>query len=315
MAMLSRVADSLYWTSRYIERAEHTARLLDVHLNLLLESGGDAQTARWNRLIEALEQEVNDPNTDDYRFMYLMSFDNANPQSIMSSIGLARENSRQIREQISSEMWNALNGFYLNMKKQDMDIVWNAQPHEFFRMVREGSHMFQGITDSTMVRSEGWHFIQLGRFIERAISIISLVDVQMKLVAVKKLDRLSMSEYFDWMSFLKCVTAFEAYCKVYSADLQPDRIVNFVLFDASFPHSLRFCIECVVDDLDRIATLTNTPKGGKLNRLLGRIASQLSYDEVSDVQAGSHTYFMDLRRQCQQIHDAIYETYISRPIG
>lgn len=313
--MLSRVADSLYWMSRYIERAEHTARLLDVHLNLLLESGGDATSARWNRLIEALEQEVNDPNMDDYRFMYLMSFDTTNPQSIAASVALARENARQVREQVSTEMWNHLNGFYLVLRQQDMDTVWNNQPHEFFRLVREGSHMFQGITDSTMVRGEGWHFIQLGRYIERAISIIALVDVQLRQAAMKKVDRLSMLEYFDWMSFLKCCTAFEAYCKLFTADLQPDRIVSFLLFDDSFPHSLRFCMERIGEDIDTIAATTGVSRGSKLARMIGRMRSQLSYDEISDVMTNAHQYLQDMRHQCLHIHDAIYETFIYRPVG
>jgi uncharacterized alpha-E superfamily protein len=301
--------------SRYIERAEHTARLLDVHLNLLLESGGDATSARWNRLIEALEQEVNDPNMDDYRFMYLMSFDTTNPQSIAASVALARENARQVREQVSTEMWNHLNGFYLALRQQDMDTVWNNQPHEFFRLVREGSHMFQGITDSTMVRGEGWHFIQLGRYIERAVSIIALVDVQLRQAAMKKVDRLSMLEYFDWMSFLKCCTAYEAYCKLYTADLQPDRIVSFLLFDDSFPHSLRFCMECIGEDIDTIAATTGVSRNSKLARMIGRVRSQLSYDEISDVMANAHHYLQDMRHQCLHIHDAIYETFIYRPVG
>jgi uncharacterized alpha-E superfamily protein len=313
--MLSRVADSLYWMSRYIERAEHTARLLDVHLNLLLESGGNTVEARWNRLLEAAQQDINDPtNLNDYHLMYLMSFDATNPQSILASVSMARENARQIREQISSEMWNYLNGFYLEMRKLNMDTVWNAQPHEFFRVVREGSHMFQGITDSTMIRSEGWHFIQLGRFLERALSIIALVDVQLQQAALKKLDRLSMHEYFDWLSFLKCFTAYEAYCKVHSADLQPDRIVNFLLFDANFPHSLRFCIERVSDDLIRIAESTNALKNTRLSKLIGRLQSRLSFDEIGEVLGDSRAYLTELDHQCELIHEAIYESYIYRQV-
>ncbi len=175
--------------------------------------------------------------------------------------------------------------------------------------------MFQGITDSTMVRGEGWHFIQLGRYIERAISIIALVDVQLRQAAMKKVDRLSMLEYFDWMSFLKCCTAFEAYCKLFTADLQPDRIVSFLLFDDSFPHSLRFCMERIGEDIDTIAATTGVSRSSKLARMIGRVRSQLSYDEISDVMANAHHYLQDMRHQCLHIHDAIYETFIYRPVG
>lgn len=311
--LLSRVADSLYWMSRYLERAEHTARMLDVHLNLLLETSVEPTGGRWERFLSAVQQENVPANATDYEVMYLMSFAPQNDQSIVSCIASARENARQIREAVSSEMWMHLNGLYLQVKKQDMGHVWNAQPHEFFRMVREGSHLFQGITDSTMARSEGWHFIQLGRFLERAIATLWLLDVQLRQVALhNKPDRLSMTEYFDWLGFLKCVTGFEAYCKVYTADLRPDRIVNFLLFDSDFPHSLHFCVDRMADALDAIATSTSSPKNSRLYRLIGRLKSRLNYDEISEVFDDTHHYLEDLKQQCDQIHHVVYETYIAR---
>ncbi len=311
--LLSRVADSLYWTSRYLERAEHTTRLLEVHLNIALDSG-DALTSRWNRLLDALQQETENPDLSDYEVMFLITFDSENPQSIVSSIASARENARQVREAVSSEMWTHLNGLYLHVRSLTMESVWKGQPHEFFRSIREGSHLSQGITDSTMVHGEGWHFIQLGRSLERAISCITLLDVQLRQFALKKPERLSMAEYFDWLSFLKCFTAFEAYCKLYTADIRPERIVNFLLFDATFPHSLHFCVDRIADALDAIAETTALPKTHRLYRMVGRLKSRLNYDEINEVLEDTHHYLEDLSRQITHIHSAVYETYIYRPV-
>jgi uncharacterized alpha-E superfamily protein len=313
--MLSRVADSLYWMSRYLERAEHTARLLDVHFNILLETTETHQSeAKWGRLLASLEQEA-DPNMDDYALLNLLVFDIDNPQSILSSVTSARENARQIRESIPSEMWTHLNGIYLNTRRVTNETIWNSQPHEFFRQIREGSHLFQGITDSTMVRGEGWYFIQLGRAMERAISIIWLLDVQLKRVAYSPRERLSVSEYHDWLSFLKCLTAFEAYCKVYTADLRADTIAAFLLFDATFPHSLRFCVQQMGQALDAIGDSTNMPKNTKINRLIGRLVSRLTFDDMNDVLGNPHAYLEELEAQCVEIHSIIYETYIYRPVS
>lgn len=313
--LLSRVADSLYWASRYLERAEHTARLLEVHLNIALDSGAQEGGGRWQRLLDALQQETADDNLSDYEVMSLIAFDPQNPQSIVASIASARENARQIREAISSEMWTHLNGLYLSVSRSTLQSVWNTQPHEFFRMVKEGSHLFQGITDSTMAHGEGWQFIQLGRFLERAISSIELLDVQLRQHALKKPERLSMGEYFDWLSFLKCFTAFEAYCKIYTADLRADRIVNFLLFDPTFPHALHFCVDRIAEALDAIADSTALAKNSRLYRLVGRLRSRLSYDEIGEVIEDTHHYLEDLKGQISFIHTVVYETYIYRPIA
>src|SRR6185436_2078178 len=156
--MLSRVADNLYWMSRYLERSEHTARLVDVHLNLSLDQSRRMPAdQRWDRLLDSLH--VKRPENgirDEYTATHLLAFDIENSNSIVSCIANARENARQVREKISSEMWMQLNRLYLDLRRTHIDHIWDEQPHEFFRAVKDGAHLFQGITDSTMVHDEGW---------------------------------------------------------------------------------------------------------------------------------------------------------------
>src|SRR5215216_6170373 len=176
--MLSRVADSLYWTSRYLERAEHTARLVDIGLNLMLDQSAAAVERRWGRLLDSLHAPPRlTGSSDAYRIAEAMTFDPANETSIVACIAAARENLRQVREQISSEMWEQLNRLFLQVKETRLDEIWRVTTHEFFRSVKEGSHLFQGITDATMNHGEGWQFIQVGRYIERAAATSTLLDV------------------------------------------------------------------------------------------------------------------------------------------
>lgn len=184
----------------------------------------------------------------------------------------------------------------------------------FLRRYKEGSHLFQGITDSTMVRGEGWHFIQLGRFIERALSVVALLDVQFRNARLELDYSLPLDEYIDWLAFLKSFTAFEAYCKVYTAELRADKIANFLLFNPVFPHSLRFCVEMINTALEAIAAETHVNRHSRLYRLIGRLRSTLSYDEMEDVAGDFHPYLENINAQLTQIHDGVYDTYIYRAV-
>lgn len=313
--MLSRVADSLYWMSRYLERAEHTARVVDVHLNLTLEdTSGRTPAQRWARILKGLQFELPPDDATDYDLMQKVTFDAMHPQSITSAIASARENARQIREQISSEMWTQINRLYLDIRRTKMDVVWNGQPNEFFAAVKDGSHLFQGITAATLIRGEGWHFIQLGRYMERTMSMIGLMDVQFSEGMPDAEFGLSMDQYVEWLAFLRSLTAFEAYCKVYGADVRPDRVVKFLLFNAEFPHTVRFCVQQMQEACSKIAVETQLHRNSKLQRLIGRLSSDLNYDEMDDVRQNYHDYLTHIKEQCGQIHSCIYDTYIYRQI-
>lgn len=314
--MLSRVADSLYWMSRYLERAEHTARLVDVGLNLMLDQAPLAAERRWGRLLESLHAPPALAGADNaYKIAQAMTFDMENETSIVACIAVARENLRQVREQISSEMWEQLNRLFLYVKSTNIKEVWNAGPNEFFRAVKEGSHLFQGITDSTMNHGEGWQFIQLGRFMERAISTATLLDLYFRDFTGEQAQQAKVSSYLDWVGLLKSCTAFEAYCKVYTADLRPERIAEFLLLNAECPRSVRFAAETIQTAFQSIAEITSARKTGRVNRLSGRLRATLSFGQIDEImESGLHLYLNDIQHQCAQIHTAIQQTYIAYPI-
>lgn len=314
--MLSRVAESLYWMSRYLERAEHTARLLDLNLNLMLDQAPDPDGARWPRLLESLGATLPaETKSDPYHVTQVLTFDGKVPQSIVACMRAARENARQVREQISSEMWEQLNELYLQITRAGADNRWQATPHRFFRDVKEGAHLFQGITDSTLSHSEGWHFIQVGRFIERACVTAALLEAHVAELFEPLVTEERRGDYIDMLGLLKSCTAFEAYCKVYMADLTPERIAEFLLLNSDFPRSVHFAAEMIQNALNEIAELSETNKNGRANRLAGRLRAALSFSQIDEIISnGLKPYLSDIQRQCGQIHAAIYQQYVTYPI-
>src|SRR5579863_3120617 len=186
--MLSRVAESLYWLSRHLERAEHTARLIDVHLNSMLDQVSGDENLRWQRLLRSLRTPPPAGEIDAYSVARLLTFDEANSSSIVSSIAAARENARQVRERISSEMWEQLNRLFLQVKQTNMEQIWHSEPHKFLNSVKEKIYLFQGITDGTMSHSEGWHFIRVGRFLERTMATAALLDTHFSIFLTEQIE-------------------------------------------------------------------------------------------------------------------------------
>ena len=319
--MLSRVADNLYWMSRYLERAEHTARLIDVNLALDLERSPEARGQYWVRVLQSLQTAPPADGIDAYKVTRHLTFDQSNPASVVACILAARENARQVREQISSEMWEQINRFYLTVRGTTIDAIWRRQPHEFFRSVKEAIHFFQGLTDSTLGHAEGWQFIQAGRFLERGNAIATLLGAYYerseRQPAGEADDRVAdqTAQYLEWVGLLKSCTAFEAYCRVYTADVTPDRITEFLLLDPVFPHSVRFSIDGVQDALSAITEATGRRANERANRLAGRLQATLKYGNIEEIMAESLASFLtNVEQQCVRIHDALYETYISYPI-
>jgi uncharacterized alpha-E superfamily protein len=317
--MLSRVADSLYWMSRYIERAEHVTRLLDVNLNLMLDESAVSADRRWQRLLQALGGPKDVSWTGDpYLLTKTLSFDTEYDGSILSCIISARENSRHVREQISTEQWHRLNSLYLRVTRPEMGALAMASselPTEFLQQVMVGVHQFQGVSDSTMSHGEGWQFIQVGRYIERAAATALLLEAYHEDLWSHP-DRIPEgNEYLEWMGLLRCATAFEAYCKVYTADVTPDRILEFLLLDEEFPHSVRFSIDTLQNALEAIHGEGGKSRAEPLRRLVGRLQSSLSYSSVDEILNGDVVaYLRGIQFQCRGIHEMIYELYIDYSI-
>lgn len=311
--MLSRVADSLYWLSRYLERAEHTARLMDLTLNQALDQSPEVAKLRWQLLLASLRSPVPE-SLDAYPLTQFLTFDTKNKESLVSCISSARENARQIREQISSEMWEQLNHLYLDVRRSNINSIY-AQPHGFYGPIKEGSHLFQGITDSTLMRNEGWQFIQLGRYIERANATASLLDVHLRHLFNQPGQIERGLDFISWVALLKSCTSFEAYCQTYTADLRPERIAEFLLLNPELPRSVRFATDAVQTSLEALAKLSGARKTGRAQRLAGKLRATFLYAQVDEIIADDiHAFLENIQRQCAQIHTAIQQQYISYSI-
>ena len=313
--MLSRVADSLYWMSRYLERAEHTARLIDVDLQLRLDQSPEAGAGRWGRLLEALQAPVpEDGKIDANSLSQILTLDRTNPSSILSCVAAARENLRQVREQCSTEMWEQLNRLYLQVTSTAASEAWLLNSHVFFRAVQEGAHLFQGVTDSTMSHGEGWQYIQLGRFVERTDALARLIGAHFGSLAHPLDLAVESEEYIEWVGLLKSCSAFEAYCKAYTAELRPLRVAEFLLLNPEFPHSVRFSVDMIHAALAAIGEMTER-KAEQPVRLAGRLRATLSFSQIDEVMAsGAGGYVDSVRWQCAQAHTAIQQVYFDYPV-
>ena len=308
--MLSRVADNLYWMSRYLERAEHTARLLAVKLESMIEQSKDDAETSWRRVATALSSEAHVPSsmTDAYEITQTLALERTNSSSLISSLRFARDNARQVREQISTEMWSHLNRICLRLAPVTMSEIWGDSPSAFFRDMVGQLHMMEGITNSTMRHGESWRFIQLGRYIERAQLVSRLLDLHFDAVTGTR----PMPHYLDWIVLLKSCTAFEAYCKVYTANIQRDRIAEFLLFDAEFPHSVRFSVDRLTQALAQIALAAPPARRAACERLAGRLKASVDFGQIDELIAGNiDTFLANIATQCEQIHDAVYDAYIA----
>jgi uncharacterized alpha-E superfamily protein len=308
--MLSRVADSLYWMSRYLERAEHTARLIDVDVQLRLDQSPDATPKRWARLHESLQIPMPPAGlADAHSLAHTLTFDRTNSSSIVSCIALARENMRHVREQCSSEMWEQLNRLFLQIRSTTQEEAWLLQSHQFYRSVQDGANLFHGITDSTMTHSEGWHYIQLGRYVERTDILSGLIGSHFRRLPHALDQAVESEEYLEWVGLLKSCTAFLPYCKTYTAELRPLRVAEFLLLNQEFPHSVRFSVDMVHVALRALGEFTER-KAEQPLRLAGRLRATLSFSQIDEILlSGAADYLENIRSQCAQIHSAIHQVY------
>jgi len=308
--MLSRVADSLYWMSRYLERAEHTARLIEVDLQLRLDQSPESGSGRWLKLLAALQTSPPEAGqVDAASITQLLTLERTNPSSILSCVAAARENLRQVREQCSTEMWEQLNRLYLQVSNTSKNESWMLNSHIFYRAVQEGAHLFQGVTDSTMSHGEGWQYIQLGRYVERTETLARLIGTHFGSLTQPPDQAVESEEYLEWVGLLKSCAAFEAYCKTYTAEMRPLRVAEFLLLNPEFPHSVRFSVDMVHAALARIGEMTER-KAEQPVRLAGRLQATLSFSQIEEILAsGASAYVDNVCWQCAQAHSAIHQLY------
>lgn len=311
--MLSRVADSIYWLNRYIERAENVARFVDVNLNLMLDLP-PGMTQQWQPLIsitgdvELFKARYGEANAKNV--IQFLTFEENYPNSMISCLQRARENARSIREIISSEMWEEVNSFYLMVKEASPGKPFDALPY-FFNQVKMASHRFAGVMDATMTHNEGWHFGQMGRLLERADKTTRILDVKYFVLLPSAEWVGTPLDQIQWISLLKSASAYEMYRKCQHR-ITPTCVAEFLILNRQFPRSIHFCLWQAEQCLHEI---TNTPTGTWCNgaeRSLGKLCSQLGYLTIEDViQTGLHEFLDQMQSAINQVGNEIYTTFFA----
>lgn len=317
--LLSRVGDSVYWMSRYIERAENVARFVDVNMHLLLDAApGSGQ--QWKPLIdtsgdaEAFAARYGEATRENV--IAFLTSDPSNPNSVLSCLRGARENARTVRDTISSEMWEQANKLFLMLQEAIRAPDFDENIQNVFYDVKMGCHLFQGLTDATMSHNEAWHFIQLGSMLERADKTTRLLDVKYFLLLPSLQDVGTSVDDIQWSAVLKSVSGFEMYRKK-CGRLVPNNIVEFILLDPQFPRSVRFCLRTAVQSLYEI---TGTPIGSFTNEAeqrLGHTCAEIDFAPVAAfIDGGLHESLDALQSKLNRIDDCIYNTFFAlRPLG
>lgn len=301
--MLSRVADHLYWLGRYLERAEHTARVLNVQTHLALEESPETRQRKLADMLHALRQpELVVSDFEDAA--YQLALDPNNHSSVRSCIRAARENARQIRDRISSEMWEQINKVHLHVAGEETTDLFRNRPQHFYQEALVDIHLINGLTDSTVSRDQAWLFIQVGRWLERAGLLVTLLETYLQSSPTKS--------YLDWLGLLKCCTAFEAYRKDLGAELSPGKVIDFLMINPSFPHSLHFSIAQLRRALRALADETENRQDRELQRILGKMHHDLEYARPEEILEGDLCdYFNRFRKDLQAVHTLVYRLYIS----
>lgn len=319
--MLSRVAHSLYWMSRYIERAENNARLLEVNLQFLVDIQGNADAKldqHWESLIlstgdEELFEKLYD-TADSRTVTEFLAFDLKNPSSILSCVYAARENARMIRDQISVEMWEAINELHLFLKNRSTSAVWKDGPNEFFGSIKQASHLFQGLTASTFSRSEGWEFIEFGKYLERADKTTRILDVKYHILLPSATDVGGAIDTAQWQAVLRSASALEAYRRYYVREILAWKAAEFLIFSDSFPRSLHFCVAQVDDFLRRILGETGARPRTDAARASRRLLANLQSLSITDVlDQGLHEFLMETQTALETIGTEVVDTTMFYP--
>jgi uncharacterized alpha-E superfamily protein len=314
--MLSRVADSLYWMSRYLERAENTVRQLDVTMGLTLDTGAASAETRWRRLVAALGKPKGlEWNGDLEAMAATLVFDNLNHASVTFCVNGARENARQVREEISSEQWQRLNRLFHQIHSPQAQTQFQSSMNDAISSVVDGIHLFQGVSDTTMIHGQGWQFIRLGRYLERAYATATLLEVyQGDLLHAQDQDDVGY-QYLELVGLLRCCTSFEAYCQVYTADLSPGRILEFLLLNRDFPHAIRYCVDTIHHAIESIQHTGGRRAPDELFATIGRLHAMLGFTTIGEILAGDAAGFLHgIREQCMRIHELIYRYYVQYSI-
>lgn len=312
--MLSRTADNLFWMARHIERAENTARVLDVaHRTSLLPlaiEGSDAYL--WyaplniTGCVSGYEAQYGLARRD--AVIHFMTLDPDNPASIYTCLRLARENARAVRGAITSEMWEVINATWLELNRLAKQMHADKFP-DFFEWVKDRSHLFRGVTLGTIQKDIALSFIKLGTFLERADNTARILDVKYHILQPSVADVGGAADYYQWGSLLKSVSAFEAYRKIYRDVISPLRVAELLILRDDMPRSLHACM----NEVEATLTDINGSSGWEARRYAGKLHAALHFGRIEDVFThGLHHYLTDFLNNTAKLGGEIRDAYLAR---
>lgn len=304
--MLARVADSLYWIGRYVERAEHMCRLSDVMLSATVDRSEAATQVTRIALAAVGHADQYDPGPL-YDAARALALDREDAGSITTSLSLARENARQVRDQITTETWERLNLIYLRLTGPSAGEAFEAASSTFLTDIIADLHLFKGAADATMSHGEGWGFLQLGVYLERAQLIARLLKT-----CFGDTEQATITDHYALTSLLRMSCGLEPYLRRFTADMQPRLILEFLMFDAEFPRSLRFSTARIAEHLAGLSGGSDRTSPSGPERLAGRLQARLQYADVETLQIhDASPMIATVIEECAGIHAAIYDTFVA----
>lgn len=317
--MLSRVANLVYWMARQLERAENTARIVDVNAQLVLDlqsrqAADDPKS--WEPLVyvtgdEEKFFELYGETPSERAVVEFMLFDKRNTSSLISCIAYARENARCIRDQLSGEVWESLNTFYLKLKADDYSRYAQLGPAEYLNRIKSQIHLFYGVADSMIPRTDLWWFFDLGRHLERADNTSRILDVKYYMLLPDLHAVGSALDMIQWASVLRSCSAFDAFRRSRRGQLNLERVVDYLMRDEFFPRSILYAIAEAERALSQITAPAAHLEGNTPARLIRELHAELEMIDVPSVIAdGLHEFVDDIQTKISDIHDALQATFV-----
>ena len=309
--MLSRTADHLFWMSRYIERAENLARLLDVTWQMSLVPQSEAAANQsWNAIIDLNSLEpafyAKYPTVNGENVLKFMVSDPENSSSIHSCLRLARENAHAVRGTVTAEMWETLNATWLEARERKFEQLLSAGISEYFEWVKMRSSLTRGTTLGTLLQDEAYQFIRLGTLLERADNTARILDVKFHVLRPQGEEE-GATDFYQWGALLRSLSGFEVYRKVYRDVITPGRVAELLILRDNMPRSLHFCLNGVIKTLDLIANR----QSGETARQAGLLHARLHYGRIGDIlEQGLHVWLSDFMDRIYLIGDGISKDFL-----
>ena len=313
--MLSRSAQGLYWMGRYLERAGHLCRLLQLQVEALVDRPIAEIHFGWRRIYTILDRqppfgdEFETDESDDfaladsYTLAGDLTFERSNPESIRSCFALGRENARQMRHCISAEMWTCLNLSWLRLRDLDIEDIWKVSPENFYSRTTRDIDTFIGVAEATMYRDEGWRFMQIGRFIERAQLLAALLLAQ---IATGRAP--DAAPETGWTTLLRAWQAFDAYKRSHSIEVRPDRVLDLLVADPLLPGSLYRSLETLASELAAVGAGPDARAGAAAERLAGRLCALIRFEWPDHPDRPE--LLSQAREHCLKLHDLVNAAYV-----